>query len=869
VDFTLNGRAVLVDVRASASLLDVLREDLGVTSVKDGCAPEGSCGACTVLIDGKAVVSCAQKAERAAGRHVMTQEGLPPEERDRWADGFVVSGASQCGFCSPGIVMKAEGLLAKNPSPSREEIGRSLAGNLCRCTGYIKIVDAVEMVARSRLGEPIPQPDLSGRIGSRTARYQGRELALGDKPYVNDLSAPGMLHGALRFSDHPRARVVRIDVGRARAHPHVVAVLLAGDVPGQRVQGAITKDWPQIVAEGEITRYVGDVLAVVVAESRHGAREAAELVDIEYEVLDSVTDPFAALEPDAPRLHESGNVLSTSIVRRGDVDAGLQRSTHVLTETFRTQFIEHAFLEPESALAVPQPDGSLHVSSQGQGVWEDRHQIASFLGWPEERVRVTQVANGGAFGAKEDLNVQCHAALGAVATGRPVLLTMSRAESIRFHPKRHPLTMTYTVGCDDEGRLTAVRARIVGDTGAYASVGDKVLERAAGHACGAYRFDAVDVESTAVYTNNPPAGAMRGFGVNQVVFAIDGMLDRLAEGVGIDPWEMRWRNALDVGEPFGTGQVLGEGVGIKACLEAVRDVYRDAKYAGIGCGVKNTGIGNGLIERGRAILRPEDDGTVTLFHSWTEMGQGVHTALLQIVCEELGLTADRVHVVVDTMRELDTGQTTASRSTVLGGRAIQQAATALKAELNGNRIEDLAGQEFHGEVVVDWTNKPGEDVANPVTHFAYSWAVQVVILDDDGRIDRVVAAHDVGRAINPTLIEGQVEGAVHMGLGFALTEEFAVEGGVPTTNTLKSLGIIPAPRMPDVETIVVEVAQPEGPYGAKGVGEIGLVPTAAAVAGALKAFDGRWRTQLPMRDSAAAVALVPKLAGSARRTETE
>ncbi|HYZ13705.1 MAG TPA: selenium-dependent xanthine dehydrogenase [Actinomycetota bacterium] len=869
MDFTLNGSAVSVDVRPGASLLDVLREDLGVTSVKDGCAPEGSCGACTVLIDGKAVVSCAQKAERAAGRQVMTQEGLPPEERDRWADGFVVSGASQCGFCSPGIVMKAEGLLAKNPSPSREEIGRSLAGNLCRCTGYIKIVDAVEMVARSRLGEPMPHPDLSGRIGSRTARYQGRELALGDKPYVNDLSAPGMLHGALRFSDHPRARVVRIDAGRARAHPGVVAVLLAGDVPGQRVQGAITKDWPQIVAEGEITRYVGDVLAVVVAESRHDAREAAELIDVEYEVLEPVTDPFEALEPDAPRLHESGNVLSTSIVRRGDVDAGLQRSTHVLTETFRTQFIEHAFLEPESALAVPQSDGTLHVSSQGQGVWEDRHQIASFLGWPEERVRVTQVANGGAFGAKEDLNVQCHAALAAVATGRPVLLTMSRAESIRFHPKRHPLTMTYTVGCDDEGRLTAVRARIVGDTGAYASVGDKVLERAAGHACGAYRFDAVDIESTAVYTNNPPAGAMRGFGVNQVVFAIDGMLDRLAERVGIDPWEMRWRNALDVGEPFGTGQVLGEGVGIKACLEAVRDEYRDAKHAGIGCGVKNTGIGNGLIERGRAILRAEVDGTVTLFHSWTEMGQGVHTALLQIVCEELGLTADRVHVVVDTMRELDTGQTTASRSTVLGGRAIQQAATALKAELNGNRIEDLAGREFHGEVVVDWTNKPGEDVANPVTHFAYSWAVQVVILDDDGRIERVVAAHDVGRAINPTLIEGQVEGAVHMGLGFALTEEFAVEGGFPSTNTLKSLGIIPAPRMPDVETIVVEVAQPEGPYGAKGVGEIGLVPTAAAVAGALKAFDGRWRTQLPMRDSAAAVALVPKLAGSARRIETE
>jgi xanthine dehydrogenase molybdenum-binding subunit len=865
MDLSLNGRAVSVELRPGMSLLDLLREELGVTSVKDGCAPEGSCGACTVLVDGKAVVSCAQKAERASGRHVVTQDGLAPEERERWADGFVVSGASQCGFCSPGIVMKAEGLLAKNPSPTREEIGRALAGNLCRCTGYIKIIDAIELVARSRQGEAMPEIDMSGRIGSRTARYQGRELALGDKPYVNDLAAPGMLHGALRFSDHPRARVLGIDAEPARAHPGVVAVLLAGDVPGERVQGAITKDWPQLVAEGETTRYVGDVLAVVVAETRHAAREAAELVDVRYEVLEPVTDPFAALEPDAPLVHEGGNLLSTSVVARGDVDAALERSAHVLTETFRTQFIEHAFLEPESALAVPEEDGTLHVSSQGQGVWEDRDQVASFLGWPEERVRVTQVANGGAFGAKEDLNVQCHAALGAVATGRPVLLTMSRAESLRFHPKRHPLTMTYTVGCDAEGRLTGIRARIVGDTGAYASVGDKVLERAAGHACGPYRFEAVDVESRAVYTNNPPCGAMRGFGVNQVTFAIDGMLDRLAERVDIDPWEIRWRNALDVGDRFGTGQVLGEGVGIRACLEAVRDVYRGARFAGIGCGVKNTGIGNGLIERGRAILRPEPDGTVTLFHSWTEMGQGVNTALLQIVCEELGLTADRVHVIVDTMRDLDTGQTTASRSTVLGGRAIQEAARSLKAELNGSRLEDLAGREFRGEVVIDWTNKPGEDVAEPVTHFAYSWAVQVVILDDEGRIERVVAAHDVGRAINPTLIEGQVEGAVHMGLGFALTEEFAVEGGVPTTMTLKSLGIVPAPRMPDVETIVVEVAQPEGPYGAKGVGEIGLVPTAAAVAGALRAFDGRFRTRLPMRDSNAAVALFPKLAAAAAR----
>ena len=861
--FTLNGRPVEIEARTGMSLLDLLREECGATSVKDGCAPEGSCGACTVLIDGKAVVSCAQKAQHAEGRSIVTQEGLSGEERSMWADCFVASGASQCGFCSPGIVMKGEALLAKNPEPSRDEVARALAGNLCRCTGYVKIVDAVQFAAGVRRGEPVPEPDWSGRVGSRTGRYQGRELALGDKPYINDMTADGMLHAAIRFSDHPRAKVLRMDTSKAEAHPGVVAVATSEDVPGERTQGLITKDWRQFVAVGEVTSYVGDVLAVVAAESRHAAREAAALVEVEYEVLEPVVDPFRALEPDAPTLHADGNLLSTSIVKRGDVDGALAGSAHVLTETFETQIVEHAFLEPESAFAVP-GEGGIHVHSQGQGVWEDRRQVASFLGWPEDKVRVTQVANGGAFGAKEDLNVQCHAALMAHLTGRPVLLTLSRAESLAFHPKRHPLHMEYTIGADAEGHLTGIRARIVGDTGAYASVGDKVLERAAGHACGPYRFEAVDVESRAVYTNNPPNGAMRGFGVNQVAFAVDGMLDRLAEKVGVDGWEIRWRNALDVGDKFGTGQVLGPGVGIKECLLAVRDRYRGATYAGIGCGVKNNGIGNGLLEQGKAILRPEPDGTVTLFHSWTEMGQGVHTALQQIACEELGLTAAQVHVVVDTMRELDTGQTTASRSTILGGRAVIEAANKLKAELDGKRLADLAGREFYGELTIDYTNKPGVDVEKPVTHFAYGWAVQVVVLDDAGRVEKVVAAHDAGKVINPTLVEGQIEGAVHMGLGFALSEEYVVQEGHPVTTTLKSLGIVPPAGMPDVECILVEVLQPEGPYGAKGLGEIGLVPTAAAVAGALRAFEGEWRTRLPMKDSAAARAAVPKLATASR-----
>ena len=375
-----------------------------------------------------------------------------------------------------------------------------------------------------------------------------------------------------------------------------------------------------------------------------------------------------------------------------------------------------------------------------------------------------------------------------------------------------------------------------------------------------------------MYTNNPPCGAMRGFGANQVNFAIEGMLDRLAERVGLDGWDIRWLNAVESGDIFGTGQRLGPGVGLRKTLLAVRDDYKKARHAGIACAVKNTGVGNGLVEYGKAVIRPEADGSVTIYQPWTEMGQGVFTVLCQIACEQLGLTPDRVTVTVDTERELNCGQTTASRGTVLGGQGVIAAAAKLPArlaELYGQRRSDspsrdqlarLAGEEFYGEFAVDWTTKPGADVADPVTHFAYGWATQVVILDADGRIEKVVAAHDVGKVINPTLLAGQIEGAVHMGLGHALSEEYVVEDSQPVTTTLKSLNIIPPAGMPPVDCRFVEEYQPEGPFGAKGVGEIGLVPTASAVAGALHSFDGMWRTVLPMKDSAAARAAVPRLA---------
>ena len=879
MQLTVNGEELEVEARPGSSLLELLREACGLRSLKDGCAPEGSCGACTVLVDGRAVVSCARPAERVAGRSVVTLEGLPAVAREAWADAFLDTGASQCGFCTPGIVMKAEGLLARERDPSPAEISRALAGNLCRCTGYVKVIEAIRAVASARqkpapeTQQPETQQPEAGLIGARVRRQDGRAQVLGEQRFVADMLVPDMLHGALRFSDHPRARVLRIETRAAESHPGVVRVVTWRDVPGERYQGLIERDWPVLVAEGEATRYVGDVLAAVAATSRTAAREAAELIRVEYDVLEPVGDPFAALDPTAPHLHPGGNLLSTSMVQRGDVDAALATAAHVASDTFRTQRIEHAFLEPEAALAVPDPEDwkgpRLRLFSPGQGAWDDRRQVASMLGIPERAVRVTRVPTGGAFGGKEDLGAQGPAALLAFVTGRPVLLALSRHESLRFHPKRHPIVIDCTAGCDEDGRLVAVRARIIGDTGAYASVGAKVLERAAGHACGAYRVPNVDVEARAVYTNNPPCGAMRGFGVPQVTFAIEGLLDVLAERVGLDGWEMRWRNALQAGDRFGTGQRLGPGVGLRRTLLAVRDAYRSARYAGIACGAKNTGIGNGMVDMGRAILRPESDGRVTLFHSWTEMGQGIDTALAQVAAEELRLPLERIRVEVDTSTELDTGETTASRATLLGGRAVMAAAARLNLARGGEPLEALAGQEFPGEFRVDWTTplRPGDP--EPVTHVAYGWATQVVILDDEGRLQRVVAAQDVGRAINRLAVEGQVEGGVHMGLGYALSEDFPTDGARPQVTTLKDLHILPAAAMPEVEVVLVEEAQPEGPYGAKGAGETVLVPTAAAVAGALHAFDGVRRRSLPMRDSAAARAAVPRLGKAALAPRTE
>ena len=850
VSFTVNG--VPVQVRGDhPHLLAALREELGITSPKDGCSPTGQCGCCTVHVDGKPIVACQQPLTKVAGRTVLTLEGVDAVERDRYATAFAACGGLQCGFCIPGIVMRAKAQVdKKGPNLDRADMERHLGAHLCRCTGYVKVLDAIECVAKGSVCEPAT----SGGIGASAVRYEAEALTLGDRGYVDDLRVPGMLHAALRLTDHARADITAIDTATALAAPGVVGVFTAADIPGDLRVGIISKDWPILIPVGGRTSYAGDVLAVVVAETRQQARDAVGLVDVEYVVHPVITDPVAAVaatsSKDLAVWGTESNVLSVSEYQRGDVDEALSASTHVVRETFHTQRIEHAFLEPESTLAVPDiTAGTMHVYSGGQGIWDDRNDIASVLGLDRDRVTVELVTNGGAFGGKEDMSNQAQTALAAWLLQRPVKCTLSRDESFRIHAKRHPIRMEYEAGCTADGRLTALRVRAIGDSGAYASVGMKVLERMAGHASGPYRLPAIDVRAVAARTNNPVCGAFRGFGANQAQFAMEGVMDRLAELVGISGWEIRKRNVIHPGEIWGPGQRMDEGcLGAEACLDQIRPAYDAAvaagKAVGLGLGLKNSGLGNGLREWTGAVVRfNSHDNTVEVRHGWTEMGQGINTVALQVAVEELGVDPARVRVIIDTTRELGLGQTTGSRGTLMGAGAVKAACETARA---GGCQTDV---DYLGEYIIDWTQKLGT-VENPTIHSTFGYAAQLVIVDrESGGVERVVAVHDVGRAVNPVLCEGQIEGSVHMGLGYALTEDFPhdPQTGFPTAAKLRDLGIIRPKDMPDVEVVLVEAPQPNAPYGIKGVGEIGLVPTAGAVAAALHDLDGEWRTVLPMR----------------------
>jgi CO/xanthine dehydrogenase Mo-binding subunit/aerobic-type carbon monoxide dehydrogenase small subunit (CoxS/CutS family) len=892
VNFTLNGKPTEVPYESGMHFLEVLREDCGIISPKNGCAPEGTCGCCAILVDGRPVLACLRKPEQMEGHDVVTLEGVPEEMRRVLSEAFVVEGGVQCGFCIPGILVRGSSLLRQGCTDDRDVVAKALDGHLCRCTGYARIIDAIQTAGEAwnnggnikrkeprrhfYFGEefgasrnPVFANESNGNgngVGRSSLRYRGIEQALGEKAFVDDMRVPGMLHAAPVLSAHPRAKVLAIRTAGALAMPGVVRIFTAADVPGERGTGLNVPDLPVFVAAGETTCNVGDFLALIVADSAFHARQAAEKLEADYEVLPPVTDPFAALEPGAPQVHAPGNLhvspnlIETTAFARGDVDTALASAAHVIEQTFSTQPIEIAFLEPEACLALPQGKG-VKVHTQSQGSIFDQRQIAKILKLPLEDVEIELAASGGAFGAKEELSIQAQTALAAYLLGRPVKTVLTRKQSTQHHVKRHPMTMHYTVGADAEGRLLAVRARIVGDAGGYAGTSGKCLLRAACHSCGPYRVPNVDMNSKAVYTNNPTSGAMRGFGTNQVHFAMEGIMDILAEKVGVDGYEIRIRNILNPGDAFATGQIMRESVlGLRRSLEAVKDLYRNSKYAGIGCGIKSTGIGNGTVDSGHILIRVVEGGRVDILTGYTELGQGLFTTIRQAVCEETNLPPEIMTVRWNKDLGLKCGETWASRATTLSCAAAQRAGSKLAADLKRSTLDQLVGREYSGDYVCDFTTRPGtpEALENPTTHLTFSYATQVVILGEDGRLERVVAAHDVGHAINPRLCAEQMEGGVHMGLGFALSENFTSTDGRPDSLLLRDLGILRAKDMPQVDVILIEVPDEVGGYGAKGVGEIGCVPTAGAVASALYSYDRIRRFHLPMDDAPAAAPSVPK-----------
>lgn len=834
VSFKVNGRTV--SVKEGTNLLKFLREEERLTSVKNGCA-SGVCGSCTVLIDGKAARSCTLKVDKIQGREVLTMEGLSRFEREMYSNAFAEAGAVQCGFCTPGMVLASKALLDTNPEPSEEEIRKAIRNNICRCTGYVKIVKAIRLAAEAlKESKHISLNTCSSNIGQNWRRVDAVSKALGEAVYCDDVFMDNMLYVSVLRAMKPKAKLLSIDTTAARALEGVEAVLTAADVPGENYQGYIYKDWPTFVPVGEITRYAGDAVAAVAARSKETAEAAIRLIEARYEELEPVTDAARAMEIE-------GNILSRTYVRRGDPEKAQAESKYVVRNTYRTSPLDHAFIEPESATAFYDGD-ILTVYAATQSITHDHHEICRVLGLPHDKVRVILQNVGGAFGGKEDLSVQHYAALAAYYTRKPCKYTFTREESLLCHPKRHGMELEVATGCDEQGKLTFMTVRIIADTGAYASLGTAVLERACTHACGPYSIPNVELEGFCVYTNNPPAGAFRGFGVPQSNFAGEANMDQLADLAGVDRWEFRYMNAVEPGMVLANGQVCGDDTAVKETLLAVKDEYYNNKYAGIACAFKNTGIGVGLPDIGRCRIRVKN-GKVVVYSAASCIGQGLATIMIQIVSETLGIEGDNIIFnQQDSSLCPDSGATTASRQTLFTGEACRRAALKLKKALSLKTLEELEGQDFEGEFS-GITDPINSDKENPVSHVAYSYATHVAVLNDEGRVSKIMAAHDIGRAINPMNIEGQVEGGVVMGLGSALREKLVYDKGVLKSG-FGTLGLLRSNEIPEIEVKIIEKNQSELAYGAKGIGEISLIPVAAAVASAYERFDGIRRFELPL-----------------------
>ena len=848
--FTVNGK--LVETEKEVSLLRFLRDDLKLKSIKDGCS-QGACGTCTIIIDGKATRACVMTTKRAEGMNIVSVEGLSDFEKEAFVYAFGSKGAVQCGFCIPGMVMSGKALIDRNPNPTENEIKEAIKGNICRCTGYKKIIEGIDLAAQilrgdKKIDEELEKGEDFG-VGSNAFRIDVRDKVLGIGEYVDDMELENMLHASAVRTKYPRARVLDIDASEALALEGVVAVYMAEDVPNNKV-GHIQQDWDVMIAKGDITRCMGDAICIVVAESEDILKKAKALVKVEYEVLEPVRNIDEAKAANAPKVHPNGNLCQSRHVKRGDAKEAIANSKYTVTETFDTPFTEHAFLEPECAIALPYKDG-VKIYSTDQSVFDTRKEVAIMFGWDPERIVVENKLVGGGFGGKEDVSVQHIAALCAYKLGRTVKAKFSRDESLAFHPKRHAMHGTFTLGCDENGIFTGLDCDIYFDTGAYASLCGPVLERACTHAVGPYCYQNHDIRGFGYYTNNPPAGAFRGFGVCQSEFALESIIDLLAEKVGISPWEIRYRNAIEPGKVLPNGQIADCSTALKETLEAVKDAY-EANYPNVGlaCAMKNAGVGVGLPDTGRAKL-VVNDGVIEIYCGASDIGQGCATIFVQMAAETLNLPKSKFkNMGCNSELDPDSGTTSGSRQTLISGEAIRRVSLELKKDLDaaGGDLTKLNGKDYYAEYF-EPTDKLGADVPFPKSHVAYGFATHLVVLDEDGKVKKVYAAHDSGKVVNPISIQGQIEGGVLMSLGYALTEDFKLQDCVPKSK-YGTLGLMRATDIPEIEAIYVEKEELLGvAYGSKGIGEIATIPTAPAVQNAYYKRDGKLRPKLPMDDT--------------------
>ena len=849
--FTVNGRSVTPS--RNMKLLRYLRDELRLTGAKDGCS-EGACGACTVLIDGQPCKACVPDTDMLAGRHVITIEGLTDWEKQVYTFAYAEAGAVQCGFCIPGMVLCSKALLDRNPDPTEPEIRYALRNNYCRCTGYVKIVEAVKLAGQILREGVLPEKGADDwQLGSRVQRLDAEEKVLGTGKYPDDYYPDGMLYGSALRSKYARARVLSIDTAGAKALPGVAAVLTAEDIPGQNKIGHLKHDQYTLIPVGGLTHYLGDAIALIAAEDRETLEKARKLIKVEYEVLPAVHNIQEAAAEGAPRVfdEEADNVCAHKHISRGNAAEAIRQSKHVISEHFETPWTEHAFLEPECAVSYIDGDGDVFLYSTDQSAHQTLHECRLLLG--TDRVKVQNALVGGGFGGKEDMTVQHHAALLTYRTRRPVKVKLTRAESLLIHPKRHPFVMDFTMGCDENGMIQGVRATVSTDTGAFASLGGPVLERACTHAAGPYHYQNFEIDGWAYYTNNPPAGAFRGFGVTQTCFATESLLNMMADLVGITPWEIRMRNAIRPGGVLPNGQIVDGSTGLVETLEAVKPYFDEAvsagKPVGLSCAMKNAGVGVGIPDTGRVKLVVEPDEKVHIYTGASCIGQGLGTVLVQMVVSSTDLTReDIVYERSNTWIAPDSGTTSGSRQTLITGEACRRACGKLmEARQTGKTLADMVGETYYGEYLAK-TDPLGADVPNPVSHVAYGYATQMCILDPKtGKIEKIVAAHDVGRAVNPLSCEGQIEGGVVMSTGFALRERYPIDGDCRPIEKYGSLGLFRAHEVPEIIPVVIDKPGLDVACGAIGIGEITAIPTAPAIADAYFRYDGQRRCELPLR----------------------